>query len=113
MPCPGTSEATGSGRGVHGKATRPGATGVVDLSPFGFLDRLAAIIPPPRCHRHRYHGVFAPNRPLRPAVTAMAIGNLAKQSKAVMGEDPAGAAVGDCCEAADRTGERPCSHDTS
>ena len=27
---------------------------------------------PPRKHRHRYHGVFAPNHPLRPAVTALA-----------------------------------------
>ena len=58
------------------KSTRPGTSGVVDLSPFEFLDRLAALIPPPRKHRHRYHGVFAPNHPLRPAVTAMAIGNL-------------------------------------
>ena len=32
-----------------------------------FLDRLTALIPPPRKYRHRYHGVFAPNRPLRPA----------------------------------------------
>ena len=63
------------GPGRARKSTRPGASGVVDLSPFEFLDRLAALIPPPRKHRHRYHGVFAPNHPLRPAVTAMAIGN--------------------------------------
>jgi len=37
-----------------------------------FLDRLAAILPPPRIHRHRYHGVFAPNAPLRSLVTARA-----------------------------------------
>jgi hypothetical protein len=30
------------------------------------LDRLAALIPPPR--RHRYLGVLAPNAPLRAAV---------------------------------------------
>jgi len=35
-------------------------------------DRLAALIPPPRLHRHRYHGVLAPNAPLRAAVTALA-----------------------------------------
>ena len=64
------------GPGRTRKSTRPGASGVVDLSPFEFLDRLAALIPPPRKHRHRYHGVFAPNHPLRPAVTAMAIGNI-------------------------------------
>jgi hypothetical protein len=36
------------------------------------LDRLAKILPPPRIHRHRYHGAFAPNAPLRPLVTAQA-----------------------------------------
>ncbi|MGH8671702.1 MAG: transposase [Burkholderiales bacterium] len=25
-----------------------------------FLERLATLIPPPRRHRHRYHGVLAP-----------------------------------------------------
>ncbi|MFM8635699.1 MAG: transposase [Planctomycetia bacterium] len=43
-------------------STRPGANGVVELSPFEFLDRLADLVPPPRKHRHRYHGVFAPAR---------------------------------------------------
>ena len=33
---------------------------------------MAKILPPPRIHRHRYHGVFAPNAPLRPLVTARA-----------------------------------------
>ncbi len=42
------------------------------LSTLEFLDRLATILPPPRIHRHRYHGVFAPNAPLRPLVTARA-----------------------------------------
>jgi hypothetical protein len=36
------------------------------------LDRLAKILPPSPIHRHRYHGVFAPNAPLRPLVTARA-----------------------------------------
>ena len=36
------------------------------------MDRLAALIPPPRRHRHRYYGVLAPNSPLRSAVTALA-----------------------------------------
>jgi hypothetical protein len=35
------------------------------------LDRLAQLTPPPRLHRHRYHGVFAPNAPLRDQVTAL------------------------------------------
>ena len=42
------------------------------LSALEFLDRLAKLLPPPRIHRHRYHGVFAPNAPLRPLVTARA-----------------------------------------
>jgi len=36
------------------------------------LDRLAKLLPPPRIHRHRYHGVFAPNAPLRSLVTERA-----------------------------------------
>ena len=42
------------------------------LTPMQLLDRLAALIPPPRRHRHRYYGVLAPNSPLREAVTALA-----------------------------------------
>jgi hypothetical protein len=33
-------------------------------------DHLAALIPPPHRHRHRYHGVLAANSPLRAAATA-------------------------------------------
>jgi hypothetical protein len=44
------------GPGRTRKSTRPGASGVIELTPFEFLDRLAALIPPPRRHRHRYHG---------------------------------------------------------
>ena len=32
----------------------------------------AALVPPPRTHRHRYYGVLAPASPLRAVVTAMA-----------------------------------------
>jgi len=31
--------------------------GVINLSPHEFLDRLAALVPPSRKYRHRYHGV--------------------------------------------------------
>jgi hypothetical protein len=41
----------GPGRGR--KSTRPGANGVVELSPCDFLARLADLVPPPRKHRHR------------------------------------------------------------
>jgi hypothetical protein len=74
------------GPGRTEKSTRPGASGVVELSPFEFLDRLANLIPPPRRHRHRYHGVFALNHPLRQAVTTFASGTLGKQRDAQTGE---------------------------
>jgi hypothetical protein len=50
----------------------PGGQTVLYLTPLEFLDKLAVLIPPPRKHRHRYHGVLAPNAPLRQAVTAYA-----------------------------------------
>lgn len=34
-------------------------------------ERLARFVPPPRVHRHRYHGVLAPNATLRPRVVAI------------------------------------------
>ncbi len=37
------------------------------------IDRIAALVPPPRIHRHRYCGVLAPTSPLRTAVTALAV----------------------------------------
>ena len=42
------------------------------LTPLELIERLAALIPPPRLHRHRYHGVLAPHSPLRAQVTAWA-----------------------------------------
>jgi len=51
----------------------PGSGGTLIVTPLELLDRLAALVPPPRVHRHRYYGVLAPNAPLRRAVTAMAI----------------------------------------
>ena len=78
------------GPGRSRKSTRPGVNGVVELTPFEFLDRLADLVPPPRRHRHRYHGVFAPNHKLRPAVTALAIGNIGKRREAATGGHAAG-----------------------
>ena len=101
----------GPGRGRT--STRPGANGVVYLTPFEFLDRLADLVPPPRKHRHRYHGVFAPNHKLRRAVTALAIGNVGKQREAVTsGHGGGGNATGRCCDATHAT-QKPRSHDTS
>ena len=56
------------------ESVKPGPRGSVSLmpTPMQLLDRLAALIPPPRRHRHRYCGVPAPNWSLPTAVTALA-----------------------------------------
>jgi hypothetical protein len=43
------------------------------LTPLELIAHIAALVPPPRTHRHRYFGVLAPNSPLRASVTAMAV----------------------------------------
>jgi hypothetical protein len=53
------------------KAQPNGCTELI-LTPLELIDRLAALIPPPHTHRHRYHGVLAPNATLRAAVTTLA-----------------------------------------
>jgi hypothetical protein len=50
----------------------PDGRTALTLAPLEFIQRLAALIPPPRAHRHRYHGVLAPNAKLRATVTALA-----------------------------------------
>jgi hypothetical protein len=52
------------------RPTRDGRT-LLTLSPLEFLDALSRLIPAPRVHRHRYHGVLAPNARLRPHVVAL------------------------------------------
>ena len=61
----------------------PAGRTALRLSALEFLDRLATILPPPRIHRHRYHGVFAPNAPLRPLVTERA-----REDNALAAESP-------------------------
>jgi hypothetical protein len=56
---------------------------VITLTPLELIDRIAALVPPPRAHRHRYFGVLAPNWPLRAAVVALA------QDAAVQAPQPA------------------------
>ena len=48
----------------------PGGGTALSLTPLEFLERLALLIPPPRIHWHRYHGVLAPNAKLRYQVIA-------------------------------------------
>ena len=45
---------------------RDGTTHIV-LEPMDLMARLAALVPPPRMHLTRYHGVFAPYSRLRAA----------------------------------------------
>jgi hypothetical protein len=60
---------------------RDGTTHVV-LEPLDFIARLAALVPKPRVHLTRYHGVLAPHSALRAQVTP-----------AGRGQPPAGAAA--------------------
>jgi hypothetical protein len=41
------------------------------LTPLSLLARLSRLLPPPRIHRQRYHGVLAPNARLRARVVAI------------------------------------------
>ena len=52
-------------------ACRDGATHVV-MSPLEFMQRLAALVPRPRLHLIRFHGVLAPNAKLRAAIVPSA-----------------------------------------
>jgi hypothetical protein len=58
----------------------------IQLDPLEFLDKIAALIPPARRHRHHYHGAFAPNSPLRPSITKVAIQTPAKIVSPVLQE---------------------------
>ena len=42
------------------------------LTPLELIKRIAALVPPPRTHRHRYFGALAPNSLLRAVVKALA-----------------------------------------
>jgi Putative transposase len=57
---------------------RDGTTQVV-LEPLDFLARLAALVPPPRVHLTRYHGVFAPHAALRAAITPAGRGRVVRR----------------------------------
>jgi hypothetical protein len=59
-------------RSEPGSDKRGAKVDELHLTPLELIDRIAALVPPPRTHRHRYFGVLAPNSPLRAAVTALA-----------------------------------------
>ncbi|MBK9522286.1 MAG: transposase [Rhodocyclaceae bacterium] len=56
----------------HNPKPHQGGPRELVLTPLELIDKIAALIPPPRTHRHRYYGVLAPNAPMRAAVTALA-----------------------------------------
>jgi hypothetical protein len=41
----------------------------VEFEPIDFIAKLAALVPPPRAHLTRFHGIFAPNASLRAQLT--------------------------------------------
>ena len=48
---------------------RDGTTHVI-FEPLDFIARLAALVPKPRAHLTRYHGIFAPNSAVRALLVA-------------------------------------------
>jgi len=76
----------------------------VRLSPLELIDRLARLVPPPRVHRHRYHGVFAPNARWRREAT-----RYGREDAEVIGSNPpdrAADATGHICDHATDRGPR-------
>ena len=69
---------------------RDGKAGRLTLTPLKLIDRIAALVPPPRTHRHRYFGVLAPNSPLRASVTAVALAAPAQQVSQLTGQPGTG-----------------------
>jgi hypothetical protein len=59
---------------------RDGTTHIV-MSPLEFMQRLAALVPRPRLHLIRFHGVLAPHAKLRPQITPDAPLNANNASK--------------------------------
>jgi hypothetical protein len=78
------------------------------LTPLELIARIAALVPPPRTHRHRYFGVLAPNSPLRAAVTALAQPPTRQTEPANMSEGEPGGSAGPC----DPTHARTCDTQT-
>lgn len=58
------------------------------MAPLEFLQRLAALVPRPRLHLIRFHGVLAPNATLRPQIVPSGPDQVAAPTEAD-GEPPA------------------------
>jgi len=65
---------------VRYRLKAPSRDGTTDnvLEPLGFIARLAALVPPPRVHLTRYHGVFAADAALRAAIAPAGRGSKAR-----------------------------------
>ena len=61
---------------------RDGTTHIA-LGPLDFIARLAALVPPPRVHLTRYHGVFAAHAALRATITPAGRGAGSRKGGAV------------------------------
>ena len=72
---------------------RDGTTHLV-MTPLEFIQRLAALVPRPRLHLIRFHGVLAPNAKLRALVVPQGV---VPQGPEVQGQ-PTRVAVADECE---------------
>jgi hypothetical protein len=66
--CPKAPAGEQGGTSVGGKREHE-----IVLMPLEFIARIAALVPPPRQHRHRYYGVLAPNASQRGQVTPQVI----------------------------------------
>lgn len=75
--------------GSHPHNKRGSKVDEITLTPLELMDRIAALVPPPRTHRHRYFGVLAPNSPHRAATVALAVALALAQDAAVQAPQPA------------------------
>jgi hypothetical protein len=73
-PCFKSENLRWNGPWIHYRLPKPTHTGktFVQFEPLEFLERISRFVPYPRRHRRHYHGVFAPNSPMRPKVVANA-----------------------------------------
>ena len=69
--------------------------------------KLAALVLPPRIHRHRYYGVLAPNSPFRASVTAMAGLSLTHGAIEIQTADKKDASIGDEPQEKENKPKRP------
>ena len=73
-PCFKSENLRWNGPWVYYRLPKPTHKGkaFIQFEPLEFIDRISRFIPYPRLHRRHYHGVFAPNSPMRPKVSANA-----------------------------------------